>query len=431
MASSRSDIPASIEQIMAPKSAEHPPLARNTREGSAPLPPRQPMGSSIGSSSIQMPGGSRHSIAGDQSSLEELAWHHRTYCIYQEKLYKEQKQLWEKEREHLINTIHQLEDRLFMKKDSVNLISPTSRWNSYAGTLPPEQAPRVSNVRGTAWQGSETKPSRTSSDTTPTGSKPTGRLPSIPETSERKKNVEFDTGSLSEPRRSSAITVAGESISPDLEGINFKNLPLLLPGEKQRVTDSATESSSSLRSPSPLTSATPPPPAVEPRPKLIDVPEATLNAESLYTKDAGHTPLAHVIGDDPAASSVKVSPPGPAEIEKPPFEPAPTAKPPAELSDSYFPPARGDLKENAQEGPPDEDPALEGPLALSSAHNKAEDANFLDKVNSQLEATQLIDGPSDPGGKQGNDQGDADGDGEPKLRIKRSMNFGAPLGQGR
>ena len=379
--------------------------------------------------------------------MEQLVEQYRSFRVCQQKLHEEERRVWQKEREQLHSRIQELEDTVasLLYKSGGSSMSPTSRSSSGFGMFPPQPPPPVKSTGREVWRGPETQPTRTFSDVTGITSKAGigGPLASIPERSElpeRKKSVGFADD---KPRGSSMpASIPGEYISPHYDGINLK--PNLLPPEIiKTVAESDSQSLSPLHSPSPLTTASPLSiPISEPRPKLIDIPSTKRYSESLYTQDAGHTPLAQVTGEESLSSSMIASPNlKPLEVEQPPYEPAPSAvRPPKERADSYFPSASSiaedQHKENVPEAPPD-DPALKGPLSLSSSNNKSEDVDFLGKVDSLLDkqAKQLtLDGQADakqqePEGRKSADTMDGEED-VPKLKIKRSMNFGRPLGQG-
>ena len=135
---------------------------------------------------------------------------------------------------------------------------------------------------------------------------------------------------------------------------------------------------------------------------------------------AGHTPLvrdsANSTDGTSSAVSNRIATPIETQKEKPPVEPrASFAKPPSERSDSYF---AGILAETL------EDPALSGPLGLGD-DNTSEDKSFLDQVDLKLkEAAKHVQ-------KDSTEESDILVDppeSEPRLRIKRSINFGSQLG---
>ena len=78
-----------------------------------------------------------------------------------------------------------------------------------------------------------------------------------------------------------------------------------------------------------------------------------------------------------------------------------------------------------------EDPAIAEPLTLSE-NNSPEDESFLDRVGSRLEeAVRHKQRVSNAPVQETSDQSDIISDppeSEPKLKFKRSMNFGSQLG---
>ncbi|KAL8830208.1 MAG: hypothetical protein Q9170_005834 [Blastenia crenularia] len=156
--------------------------------------------------------------------------------------------------------------------------------------------------------------------------------------------------------------------------------------------------------------------------KLPSVEEEPSN----LTKHAGHTPLARTVpGLDGTASALESDLPTPShmEQERPSHEPSSSiAKIPSERSESYFPPPADEY---------DEDPELRGQLGLKN--QASSDNRFLSELNKKL--TQAAKSSSPPAASrakleansQSIDEVDED-EPEPKLRIKRSMNFGSQLG---
>ena len=444
------------------------------------------------SSASALPGQNRQSTSGASGSLEQVVEQSRSFRVSQQKLHDEERRHWEKERKELHNRIHQLEETVSsLLYNNGSLSPPTSGGWAASGfgtfpTQPPYRPPTPTSTGREVWRGPETRATRTFSDSSETSSKATasGRLASIPEKSElieRKKSVEF----AQEDGKRRGSSIPGSLIHPNYDGINLKTN--LLPPETTRPM---VDSPSPLHSPSPRTNPTTPPskPISEPKPKLIDVPRTRLNSEALYTQDAGHTPLAQVTGEDSQLPSAIASPTLkpvdiPVEVEQPPYEPLPSVRPPNERADSYFPVADSvdvtdatttneEQKENINlPDAPADDPALKGPLSLSSSNTRSGDMSFLDKVNSELEHQVTagnsrhfsLDGSSEAG-LEGNDkekgkeleremernreqrdkgrgmegarrdrsdsEAGEDSDGGPKLRLKSSMNFGAPLGKG-
>lgn len=161
-------------------------------------------------------------------------------------------------------------------------------------------------------------------------------------------------------------------------------------------------------------------------PVLVPLPSSSLSpGYDPYTKDAGHTPLARrsELNLDGVISSDLATPTKP-EVEKPPLEPPPSVtKLPSERADSYFP-ALGEET--------DGDAILQGPLGLTN--NGPEDNKFLTELDSKLFQAANSNILAPPAFSEldkenmGKDKSFDEPEPEPKLRIKRSMNFGSQFG---
>ena len=163
-------------------------------------------------------------------------------------------------------------------------------------------------------------------------------------------------------------------------------------------------------------------------PRGLQLPPVQEEPDNL-TKDAGHTPLARSVpGLDGDASAMESDLPTPshAEQERPPLEKrASTVKIPSERSESYFPPPADEY---------DQDPELRGQLGLKN--DASSDNRFLSELNSRL--AQVAEPPtSSTASRTASKPPESDAiehdtldhsDPEPKLRIKRSLNFGTQLG---
>ncbi|KAL9028979.1 MAG: hypothetical protein Q9196_002722 [Gyalolechia fulgens] len=163
-------------------------------------------------------------------------------------------------------------------------------------------------------------------------------------------------------------------------------------------------------------------------PRGLKLPSVEEEPDNL-TRHAGHTPLARTVpGLDGTTSAIDSDLPTPlhTEPEKPPVEPrASVAKVPSERSDSYFP-------ELADEY--DQDPELRGQLSLKN--DASDDNRFLSELDSKLAQAAKSSAPSASSHtvtkskesllheEEIFDQPEP----EPKLRIKRSLNFGSQLG---
>lgn len=111
---------------------------------------------------------------------------------------------------------------------------------------------------------------------------------------------------------------------------------------------------------------------------------------------------------------------------------------PCERQDSYFPPPKEneDGEDNVSDADADADPELQGPLGLKN--EVGGDQHFLHELDSKLLQAAKEETHSPPEGSVGDenkenraekeDEKFEQPEQEPKLRIKRSMNFGSQLG---
>ena len=266
------------------------------------------------------------------------------------------------------------------------------------------------------WRGPQpaSQPTRTFSEPTiqPTKPRDQSRLPSIAEdtTCGRK-----DSSNMQHDSRKQSLS--GRVMEQNIDGITFKSNPLSAVPANKIMTP---------QSPSPRTST---PSLISPQ--KIHLPLSTLEAPlDPYTKDAGHTPLArraYVQGDGASSEGDGTTPTQP-EIDRPPLEPhASFTKLPSERSNSYFPTVEGesrdkkdipvDQEEDGKDKSPDEDPELKGPLGLDNSSTR-QNNRFLHELDSRLEG--LVAQKDNEDFEQPEE--------EPKLRIKRSMNFGSAFG---
>ena len=226
-------------------------------------------------------------------------------------------------------------------------------------------------------------------------------------------------------------SMSSAAIDKNLDGINFRSSPLSQVSTKKVMTP---------QSPSPRTSS---PSCLSPR--TIQLPASKFEAPvDPYTKDAGHTPLApRAYRNTDGASSVgDGTTPTQHEMERPPLEPhASRAKLPSERSDSYFPISEKEFQhtnhdtQDSGDKSRDEDPELNGPLGLDNGKNEGEeDKHFLNELDSKLLQAAKSDALSPTGTDLDSDSPPEHGksfeqpEHEPKLRIKKSMNFGSAFG---
>lgn len=372
---------------------------------------------------------------------------------HQRQVFDEERALWNTERTDLHEKIAQLEGSLrrYQAISSSQVSSPihksngTSQGDSSFWSFPGKDVSNHTSVSSTGdeiWRGPkpEVQPTRTFSDPT-TQSTKTGvrdRLPSIAEdtTCGRKDFSEIQPG-FRKP------SVSGAESDKNLDGINFRSSTLSPVPFKQVMTP---------QSPSPHTSS---PSRLSPR--TIQLPSSKLEASlDPYTRDAGHTPLARptYCDADGTPNEGDGATPTQPETERPPLEPHVSyARIPSERSNSYFPVVEEDSpaeKESSRDGADkprderdgfrygedesrDEDPELKGPFGLENS--KGEDKMFLTELDSKLQQAATSAAFSPPSvGLDSEDHNDNDGksfeqpENEPKLRIKRSMNFGSAFG---
>ena len=209
----------------------------------------------------------------------------------------------------------------------------------------------------------------------------------------------------------------------DIDGVIFRRYP--------RQT-SNTQNIMTPQSPSPKPSS---PGRVSPH--AIESAYTRLSAlENPYTKHAGHTPLASRtnLGTDGATS---LPPSESATPTQPETDPPPSnrrtvrLKRPSERSESYFPSSQPNETGDA-------DPELKGPLGLTNA--QPEDDAFLAELNSRLATAAAAAGykPAAVAGTSASEEPPKEEEStdfeqpeeEPKLKLKRSMNFGSIFGDG-
>lgn len=359
----------------------------------------------------------------------------------QRQTHNEERALWNTERTELHEKIAQLEGSLrryhpvssgHTPSPFDKSVSPFQSHSSFLGVLSNNgSSPTSATTTGDeVWRGpkSNVKPTRTFSDPTTQFSKPGGRsqMPSIAEdtTCGQKDSSNFQIG-LHKP------SVSGAAMDKNLDGINFRSNTLSQVSTKKVMTP---------QSPSPRTFS---PSRLSPR--TIQLPPSNFEAPiDPYTKDAGHTPLApraYRNTDGPSSDGDGITPTQ-HELERPPLEPRATrVKLPSERSDSYFPTTKEEAQ-NENHNPRDkevksrdEDPELQGPLGLGNGENEGdEDKHFLSELDSKLLQAARSDASSPSGTDLSSDSPREHGkdfeqpEREPKLRIKKSMNFGSAFG---
>ncbi|KAL8733258.1 MAG: hypothetical protein Q9166_002275 [cf. Caloplaca sp. 2 TL-2023] len=324
---------------------------------------------------------------------------------------------WDKDRDGLMTQIGHLQDTLRMLRAYSSGSQPTStnalhkaptRHGSYPGT---GHTNLKENTGNQVWLGSGGQPgavpaSRVFSEPFVSTQSP-GRLPSIAENIPPSKSGRTFSEQLNLSMSTYKPSVIEPATQKHFDGINFKSA----------ANSSGSRSAQSGRSTDPSSSS-------RESPKTLQLPP-TLEMPNNLTKDAGHTPLprTNLALDGSAIESDLVTPTQQPEHNRPRLEPLPsTTRPPTERSDSYFPPGA------------DDDPVLKEPLSLK---NEGPDSQrFLAEVDSKLHlAAKTLTPPtavsvseSSVGRYAQEDFGFDQPEDEPKLRIKRSMNFGSQLG---
>lgn len=362
-----------------------------------------------------------------------------TLMEHQREVHSEERALWHAERHELYEKITQLEASLrrYQVASSRQVVAPVEKLAPGSGSsrsLPIMDSAKDTSARVTGdevWRGPkmDVQPTRIFSDPFDQSAKADGRLPSITENVTSRDKVEMRGWILSpnrvRPREASRETQAsvqkprtGAELDKGLDGINFRSSSLTVATAKNIMTPQ------SLSPPSPSPSLL--------SPRALKLPRSGLGLlEDQYTKDAGHTPLPRHTSDGAMSThSSDAATPLQPEPQLPPLERQPTrVRLPSERSDSYFPVA-DDTPNNPD---PDPDPELIGPLGLTN--DKPADHDFLNELNSKLEAAAssqslephaVAGAAEDASVLKGREEGGFEQ--EPKLRIKRSMNFGSAFG---
>ena len=385
---------------------------------------------------------------------------------HQREAFEEERALWKIERGELLQRITALEISLQQAQsgDSTPHIKKEIIQEQDSDAPPPPEQSRHSSTSSTGpeiWRGSNPfqNPTRTFSESSSSSNKPQ-RLASIAESTTQ-------THTTSPPARRVSInplpenitqhqSVSGAAIDRNLDGINFKSSGLA-PDILEKVMS---ESPSPRSSPAVVS----PPTASEEVMSPLTLPSLRALKKDPYTMDAGHTPLArgrpHPLSAVDGMTSTGHSSGGVSTPTAPPkdqAQPQPgggdgaddrkaLVKPPSERRDSYFP-----ILQDEEPQSPDPDPELQGPLGLTSDAMGEGGGNddFLKELNSKLmhvEEREQTPSEADTdvgmneanrdadGGQEGKQEGSEEPRGfeqpehEPRLRLKRSMNFGSQLG---
>lgn len=359
----------------------------------------------LASSASQLPGPARSSFASKHVNPLDHVEQYRLLMDRQREVFDEERNLWYIERSELYEKISKLEASLhkyqLASSDHVHfLLENNDDGSGGISSSTPVGISKHTSTGDEFWRGaggkSGTQTTRVFSDSKCQPSKVENELSSNAENVAIQSSVDQDSEAV---RRKDMHSM---TIDKNLDGISFK--------QNSKVF-SISQSFMTPQSPSPIQS--PSPTRLSPRGKAKS--PLLFAPYDPYTKDAGHTPLAR-------RSDLELNVSAPlSNIAMPPH--GSTIGPPCEGEDSYFPSTD---EENG-------DVELKGPLTLTNKN--LEDQDFLNKLDSKLQATKenppdsnntnkQIKEPSSP--SPGVPQPDSEPD--PPLRIKKSMNFGAPFG---
>ncbi|KAI9732214.1 MAG: hypothetical protein M1834_004311 [Cirrosporium novae-zelandiae] len=334
--------------------------------------------------------------------------------------FKKERRLWYTERRSLIARIVELEA----------LLKKSSPVQERFGSLSSISSSSLGNPRGSSFQSGFgldggftpaiaplprfTEPTRVFPD----DKKELRFPPTIPE--ERLLAPHLESLSPTAPAISSSVPVPGGMVDKRLDGIILKSTalhPEVVDKLPPQIIESILESSNAS-SPSPTVQ-----PREKPIPTRLDVSRAN---ESNLTMHAGHTPIATKMGvslSDLASEDSKTPDANPPIPEQSHLHPV---RRPREISDSYFPAV--DVI--------DEDKALEGPLGLinktdeDSEFLKNLDRKLLEEVQKSEEA--IVEDVKKLHGAENlspfSDSTGIDEEPEPKLKMRRSLNFGSQFG---
>lgn len=372
--------------------------------------------------------------------------HYHTAFNHQRRAHESERVMWNIERTGLVEKIAALEALLRQQR------VPSSGRRSASAKLPTSSSgpPKVGSFPGPIearnaiegsgnefWRGApgkhEPQPARTLLESATYLQTNADRIPSIAENLPPSKLGR----SLSESLKQSARGIGRPDTQKHYDGILFKStsIPSAHPsGLKTTKSGPSSGSLSSSRdSPGHLQLSI-----------VHEVPDIAASTPDNLTKHAGHTPVARTIpGLDGTTSAIENDLLTPTmEQERPPIEPrTSTAKIPSERSDSYFPAPADDFdhgdgcQDTGTSSQGQQDPELQGQLGLKN--DLSSDNSFLSELDSKLaNAAQSSSLPASANAPANSKGGVEDVEGfdqpepEPKLIIKRSMNFGSQMGAG-
>ena len=342
---------------------------------------------------------------------------------HQRQVFEEERALWHTERSDMQEKIAKLEVSLrrYEAISSSQVPSPIEANGSRKSSFWKSETYDRSSKYFTGdevWRGaggkSNAQPTRTFANQADQLLAVENRLPAIVEDSAAAKpKVAYFSNKSIDTRPVGKASTRGIGTDKNLDGITFKE-SILAPTGAESLTTFQVSLPVRSKPPTGISSG-----SVAPSSPLIAPPDP-------YTKDAGHTPLArrseyNLDGSSGAALSSDLVTPSRPEVERPPLEPRASAiQIPSECDDSYF---------SCTEGDNDGDSELQEPLGLKD--DAAGDDAFLNGVDSRLRQVAQSETlePTEPD-KEGinEDKGFDQPEPEPRLRIKKSMNFGSQFG---
>ena len=390
---------------------------------------------------------------------------HRAAWEKERKHIDRERKLWETEREILKSRITELELALNQKtsgrrrysNDSTQSMAPSlrsvsgfSHFAPHSNSVNGSRSASESHTAPPVWEPEQSKPASrvfSESDVAATNvfgqgepNKPNGHLPSISEDA-MLPALEREISPSTIPSSQHSEPVPVEKIDPKLDGIVLKSTALQPSFQFMSPKVLTPQPETPRRSTSPESKSNGPGAALHvPMDGMISPFDAKLKMH------AGHTPMAFT-GTGPTGPMSGQSPDAPSPVEEKPPAPVQTAKRPpprpTEGSDSYFSAtANNDALteeiaevETAEDEDQDPDPELRGPLTMSSSNEKGQSDAFLNTLNMKLlaEAHKYIKSPESSMSEEKSEetkppQDAQDDDGGPRLRMKKSTNFGSAFG---
>ena len=367
------------------------------------------------------------------------------------KTFEVERTLWDAERKILLQKISDLESKLNPKPRGRRRYSnehpPSSLLSfradfSLASNFSNASSHRSSSTNSggpPVWRTPDMGPTvtRVFPDETDNNKKPDLHLPSIAETG---ISPSLD-GALSPPsgfkdtHHSPPVSIPIEKLDNNLDGIILKSTGL----PPSIVAKVISPNTSSPHTPSPGSKT--PTGAAQTSSTTVVAGALLIPSPPHLKTNAGHTPMAFEGPMTASGAASDISTPT-AEQESLDQVERPT-RPPHERADSYFPEVSPKKDEQVDrtgaEEPPatsmdDEDKELKGPLAMESQHEEGKGNAFLSELDARLlaEAKRAVSPPKQSTAEEEvkNTRRDLERDDDegPRLRLKKSTNFGSAFG---